>query len=335
VASVQPLMVLAGGRPCYISDMTTAERPVIVERVETLLGRSVVTWHTPEFGLSAADRLVVTFSDGTSAFLKRATTQETAGWLRNEHRVHGHLCGTGLTPEVLGWQEDGVNQPLLVTEDLSAAYWPAAGAESPDGGASTVWRPGDIDVLRRTLDRLREAPLPDDLSQTTSWPGPQWPHVIELADRLVDVGVVVPGWLQANAETLTTADAQADGLPGLGAYFVHGDIRSDNVCILRNAGEREGRLVDWSHAGAGHELHDLVQLLPTLHLEGGPPPWEVCTGPAPLIARLAGPSLRRACMSKQPDWLRHVFIDLALINLMWLAAALGLPQPVPDRRPPD
>ena len=123
-------------------------------------------------------------------------------------------------------------------------------------------------------------------------------------------------------------------LPGFGAHLVHGDVRSDNVCILGDADEREARLVDWSHAGAGHELHDLMQLLPTLHLEGGPRPWAVRTEPVSLIARLAGPSLRRACMSKQPDWLRRVFIDLARINLMWLAAALELPQPVPTQLAP-
>jgi hypothetical protein len=77
-----------------------------------------------------------------------------------------------------------------------------------------------------------------------------------------------------------------------------------------------------------------VQLLPTLHLEGGPLPWQVCTEPAPLIARLAGPSLQRACVGEQPDWLRRVFVDLASINLKWLAAALGLPQPVPDQDTP-
>jgi hypothetical protein len=311
--------------------MTAAETPAIAGTVGSLLGKTAAAWRTPEFGLSDADRLVVTFSDGTAAFAKGATTEATAGWLRNEHQILDHLRGTGLAPEVLGWHDDGTGQPLLVTEDLSAAYWPAAGVKHPGGGTSTVWRPGDIDVLRRTLDRLRRVPLPAGLPQTPSWPERQWPRVIELADRLADLGVVTRGWLDANAETLTAVDAEADTALELGAYLVHGDFRSDNLCILGDAGEREGRLVDWSHAGAGHELHDLVQLLPTLHLEGGPPPWQVCTGPAPLIARLAGPSLQRACVSEQPDWLRRVFVDLASINLKWLAAALGLPQPVSDQ----
>ncbi|MFG1814558.1 hypothetical protein ACGFIF_12395 [Kribbella sp. NPDC049174] len=39
-------------------------------------------------------------------------------------------------------------------------------------------------------------------------------------------------------------------------------------------------------------------------------------------------------MSEQPDWLRRVFIDLASINLKWLAATLGLPLPVPDQHTP-
>jgi hypothetical protein len=304
---------------------------VIAGTAGSLLGKTAAAWRAPEFGMSGADLLIVDFSDGSAAFAKGATSEATAEWLRNEHRILDHLRGTGLSPEVLGWQDDSTGQPLLVTEDLSAAYWPAAGAVHPSGGTSTVWRPGDIDVLFRTLDRLRRAPLPAELPRTPSWPDPQWPRVIELADRLVDLGVVVPGWLEANAQTLIAVDAEADTALELGAHLVHGDFRSDNLCILGGAGEREVRAVDWSHAGAGHESHDLVQLLPTLHLEGGRPPWQVCTGPAPLIARLAGPSLQRACVSEQPDWLRRVFVALASINLTWLAAVLGLPQPVPDQ----
>jgi hypothetical protein len=57
----------------------------------------------------------------------------------------------------------------------------------------------------------------------------------------------------------------------------------------------------------------------------------VCTGPVPLIARLAGPSLQRACVSEQPEWLRRVFISLTSINLKWLAVTLGLPLSVQDQ----
>ncbi|MBO3735011.1 phosphotransferase family protein [Glycomyces niveus] len=240
---------------------------MIAETVGSLLGKTATAWRTPEFGLSGADRLVVTFRDGSAAFVKGATSEETAGWLPNEHRILGLLRGTGLSPEALGRQDDGTGHPLPVMEDLSDAYWPAAGVRHPSGGTSTLWRPGDIDVLRGTLDRLRRVPVPADLPRTPSRPGPQWPRVIELADRLVDAGVVIRGWLEANAETLTAVDAAADTALEPGTRLVHGDFRSDNVCIVGSVGERECRVVDWSHAGTGHELHDLVQLLPTLHLE--------------------------------------------------------------------
>jgi hypothetical protein len=65
--------------------VTAAETPVIAGTVGSLLGKTAAAWRAPEFGLSAADRLVVTFSDGSAAFVKGATTEETAGWLRNEH----------------------------------------------------------------------------------------------------------------------------------------------------------------------------------------------------------------------------------------------------------
>lgn len=53
--------------------------------------------------------------------------------------------------------------------------------------------------------------------------------MIELADKVVDAGVVIPGWLEANAETLTAVDAEADTALELGEYLVHGDVRSDNA----------------------------------------------------------------------------------------------------------
>ncbi|WP_406054333.1 hypothetical protein [Kribbella sp. NBC_00889] len=91
--------------------MTAAETPVIAGTIGSLLGRTAAAWRVPEFGLSAADRLVVTFSDGSAAFVKGARTEETAGWLRNEHRILDHLRGTSLAPEVLGWQDDGTAAP--------------------------------------------------------------------------------------------------------------------------------------------------------------------------------------------------------------------------------
>ena len=69
----------------------------------------------------------------------------------------------------------------------------------------------------------------------------------------------------------------------IGDALVHADIRSDNLCIGDHV-----KVVDWNWAFVGNPMVDIVAWLPSLHLEGGPAPWEVLTGQTPLVARLAG-----------------------------------------------
>ena len=113
--------------------------------------------------------------------------------------------------------------------------------------------------------------------------------------------------------------------------LVHGDVRSDNLCI--GSGDRV-RFVDWSQAGAGQPFHDLVNVLPTLRLEGGPAPWAVITEPLGLITRQAGVSVARAFGDQRgPDWLRVVLRQLAAINLVWVCELLELARPDGDGFP--
>ena len=78
--------------------------------------------------------------------------------------------------------------------------------------------------------------------------------------------------------------------------------------------------MDWSVSGAGHPLHDLITLLPTLRLEGGPAPASVLRDPAALIVRLAVPVTRPVprAARQMPDWLRDVLRRLAVIQFAWI-----------------
>jgi Ser/Thr protein kinase RdoA (MazF antagonist) len=62
--------------------------------------------------------------------------------------------------------------------------------------------------------------------------------------------------------------AAASGAQREGQALVHFDVRSDNVCF------DGGRtiLLDWPDACRGNPLIDVVGWLPSLALEGGPPP---------------------------------------------------------------
>ena len=95
-----------------------------------------------------AHRFVVTFDDGSKAFVKAATDEQTADWLRTEHTVLAAI-GDDFVPRVRFW-DDG----LLITEDLSDAYWPA---DNPGPDGPVTWLPGQIESLLATLERVAAA----------------------------------------------------------------------------------------------------------------------------------------------------------------------------------
>jgi hypothetical protein len=70
-----------------------------------------------------AGRWVVDLADGSTAFAKVGTTENTANWLRTEHETYRPLTA-GFMPRLLGW--DDVDAPILLLEDLSGAVWPPA-----------------------------------------------------------------------------------------------------------------------------------------------------------------------------------------------------------------
>jgi hypothetical protein len=289
---------------------TPADVPQVIADAAAALGRTPVSWRVPAFGLSAAERYVVRFGDGSSVFVKGATDEQTAAWLRNEHVALTDVGGS-LGPDVITLIDR--RHPILVTADLTDAYWPAH-----DGVVE--WRPGDMDLLLATLETLRARTPPAHLGPVTEWPRPQWATLFR-EGSLVDAGLCSSRWAARAAPGIIESDELATMTA---TAFVHGDVRSDNVCV-RDGGVL---LVDWSSSGVGHPLHDLVQLLPTLHLEGGPEPWTLLREPVDVIARLGGPIARRGCNdSSAPAWLRRVLLKLAAINLAWVAAALDIEPP--------
>ena len=60
---------------------------VLEQLIGAALSKRPVRWHKPHTGLSAAQRFVVGFADGSSVLGKTATDDETEAWLRTEHQV--------------------------------------------------------------------------------------------------------------------------------------------------------------------------------------------------------------------------------------------------------
>src|SRR5438874_844346 len=99
-----------------------------------------------------------------------------------------------------------------------------------------------------------------------------------------------------------------------GDDLVHGDVRSDNLCFL---GDRVV-LVDWNWACRGNGMIDIAGWLPTLHLEGGPPPDTLLPAQPHLAATISGYFAARAGLPVE-----HASSEIRALQVAELRVALA------------
>ena len=295
-----------------------AVSPADVERslagaVARLLGAAVVGLRPVTGGYTDAVKRIASLADGRSVFVKAAGDPRTRGWLRAEHEVYAFLGSRPFLPQRLGWEDAAVS--VLVLEDLSAARWPPP------------WSPADVVAVRDALDGLHAVRLPP------GWRRPQdaddlrggWRAVAADRDPFLALGLCSAAWL---ARALPRLAAAAERAQLDGDRLVHLDVRSDNLCL------RDGGcvLVDWASAARGNPLLELALWLPTLEVEGGPPPDPAeLGGMVDLTAVFAGYLASRAGLPEPADvpppgvrGLQRATLRVALVRA---AEGLGLPAP--------
>jgi hypothetical protein len=290
-----------------------AAPPYLISIIEDALRRKPVEFSQPDCGLSAAHRFSVKLEDGARVFVKAATDEDTTDWLRTEHLAlsTNHLQ---LMPGVIAWIESGVEWPVLITEDLSHAYWPAS-------HAGVTWREGDFDLLFAAIERLSSLQANQELPALENREGSIWSSIAAKPEFFLKLEVCSDRWLGNAIDVLIEAERNADVT---GNAFIHGDVRSDNICILGS----QVKFVDWSNAARGSSTYNLAQILPTLHLEGGPAPYDVMPNGGSYAASVCASQVRRlATNQRMPEWLKDVFRRLIAIELEWAATCLGLPLP--------
>ena len=278
---------------------------------QRVLGKLSPTRIEPvEGGYTPAERGIVRFAGGSSAFCKRATDDWTSEHLRSEHRVYLALAGKPFLPRALGWDEGG---PTLILEDLSNGRWPPP------------WLPGDVDRVLATLRRLHatqvpQGAIPDHPPEELAPIGRGWHLVQEDPGPFLGLGLASETWLSENVEALARAEAQAQ----LGGDdLAHLDIRSDNICFL---GDRVV-FVDWDKACRANGNLDVAAWLPSLRLEGGPEPDEVLDEPC-LAAAISGWWAYQAGLPLEDlPRVRWIQREQLTIALPWAARALNLREP--------
>ncbi len=283
-------------------------KPEAVARAERLIGGEAASWRRVESrGWSRNEHWTLVLRDGTRAFLKEASIPPSPEWLRQEAEVLRIVRGP-FAPELLAF-EDG-ERPLLVLEDLSeGSHWPPP------------WRPGDVEVVLATLEEVAAMSVVELPSFPDPWP--QWTAVADAPAPFLSLGLASAAWLERALPELLAAER---GVTFSGSGVVHGDVRSDNLCI------RHGRavLVDWNHANLGNPAIDVAAWLPSLALEGGPSPDEIADAAVAAFApTIAGFFAALAGLPPPEGAPRVRGFQLAQLEvaLPWACGVLGLERP--------
>ena len=281
----------------------------LIQQVEKIIGSKPVAWYSISKGYTAAERYIVRLENGASVFVKVATDDNTARWLRNEYRIYNALRADFL-PRFLAW-EDG-DHPLLILEDLSHGFWPPP------------WSPDRIVRVRDVLKKIAATEPPPALPPVKDFFKEPfgWEQIAADPGGFLGLGLASPAWLGASLPVLIKAEQAADFS---GTALVHLDVRSDNICF---AGDRT-LLVDWNWASVGTPRLDLIAWLPSLHTEGGPAPWDVTLDDPELIAVAAGYWASHAYRlpPQEGSTLRQLQLAQLKSALPWASRALRLPLP--------
>jgi len=287
------------------------EHPVpasVVRRAASRLGKTIAAVRTVPGGYSAAERFVVEWREGGSAFVKAATDADTAAWLRAEHAIYSRVRASFM-PALLGWEDDGAS-PWLAIEDLSRAEWPPP------------WTAARVDAVLAAMREVAATPhggLESFESRRAEFAG--WPIVEKDAGPFLRLRLVTERWLASALPTLLDAEARAvlDG-----DALLHNDVRSDNLCF---AGARVV-LVDWNWASRGNAKLDIAAWLPSLELEGGPEPEAILPAEPELACFVAGFYAAHAGLPPpRPGMhdLRALQLRMLRVSLAWAVRALRLP----------
>lgn len=283
--------------------------PDVRRTLESRLGASVVEARNQAGGFSPGLAARCTLDDGRRCFVKAVSPEQNPQACRihrREAEVAAQLPADLPVPRLLEVVDDG--------------HWVVLAFEEIDGHQpAEPWTHDQLDVVLPALQRFAE--------QVTPTPAPG------LQPVAARYGAVFRGWRQIAAGEVDASSygpdvaAAVERLAALeapwaeaaaGDTLLHTDLRADNL-LLTPGGEVV--LVDWPWACTGAAFFDLVLLLPSVGLAGGP-------DPAAVIER------HRLFADVDPDALTAVFAALAgfFVRQSLDPAPVGLPTLRPFQR---
>ncbi|MEU7899490.1 aminoglycoside phosphotransferase family protein [Nonomuraea sp. NPDC049152] len=257
-------------------------------QVADFLGGRVVEAVTQTGGFSPAAAVRLKLDNGRRAFVKACGSSPNPRSIeiyREEVRIAGALPGQVPAPRLLTSFDTG-DWVALVFEDVEGRH------------PAMPWRD---DELRRVLDAV------DGLSAALT------PAPIEARTFAETHEMSFTGWRTLLHEDTTGLDPWAlrnlEALAALeegwqaaaeGDSLVHADLRADNLLLT----DDRVYVVDWPWASVGAPWIDLVCMLPSVCMQGGPPPQDLLDGEDPavtaVLAALTGYFVRNGSLPDPP-----------------------------------
>lgn len=229
--------------------------------VERILGASVVAARNIDGGFSPGPAARCDLDDGRVVFVKAAgkdLNPISPAMHRREAEVLAGLPAELPAPRLIGVADDG-DWVAIVTTWIDGAM-PAAPLSEDD-----------ISRVLRVSERLAEQGRGVGVDALD-------PAAVVHADlaghwrRLIDEPVAgLDSWTSAHLGMLASMESDFASVVE-GDHVVHFDLRIDNIVL--GATEDDDVVVDWPNACVGAGWLDLVAMLPSLRLDGGPEPEE-------------------------------------------------------------
>jgi hypothetical protein len=227
--------------------------------IEQRFGSSVVEEESQPAGFSPAVATRVGLADGRRAFLKVVGPEpnpDSPDVYRWEARNAAALPSSAPVPKLL-WHLDDDGWVTLAFEDI-------------EGRLPVVpWR---SDELGRVIAAVRElaaalTPTPIDAPRIGDRLSDQFAGWRSFASQPAEVG---DGWAARNLDRLADLESQWE-TASRGTTLLHADLRADNILLT----DERVFFVDWPAASVGAPWIDLLFMLPSVSMQGGPDPWDV------------------------------------------------------------
>lgn len=233
--------------------------------LEGRLGSIVTESATQPGGFSPGVAARLRLADGRRVFLKAIGSRpnpDSPAIHRREARIAAALPASVPTPRLL-WSYDDGEWVALVFEDVDG--WTPA----------TPWRPQELsrvlDALTPLVESLTPSPIAvETIAERLREPLQGWRTLQAAARTKHDDLSGLSDWARRNLERLALSESEWEAASA-GETLLHFDLRADNILLTRD----RVLVVDWPHASLGAEWMELLQILPSIAMQGGPKPWEI------------------------------------------------------------